>query len=264
MPLPQDARRQSCKNAPAMPPADQPRPLDGLEERLWRFAAAMTGDRTRATRILCSVLFATERPGRRGADAPPGEFRLLRSIALAARDMPHANDAPTPPFKATASPDAATLWSALHRLPRAQRFAWLIGVFATGDDGDVLRTEDAAVIMGVPLDEFASLREAASVALAEDGDPHGIHALRKALTPTSSDAVPDALAEVRHSSRRRWRVSTVLIILAVLIFMIVFGAIMVDLVSRDERDEQDRHRRDELQQEFSNPMPNPAPTRTSP
>lgn len=220
--------------------------VDAVEAPLWRLACALTGDRGKATHVLCTVLANAERPGRGGGAAPVGPVRLARAIALVSRD---AQPGVIPPFDARIDAEAASLWKALHALPRAERVAWTIARLGP----QPLLADDAAFVMGAPAEVFAEAQQSAErmlgVSLA------GQAALLTALTPMPQDGVDASLGAMRERARRRWRRTSAALLFAFLAFTLVFGSIMLDLVGRDAKDAKQREALDRAQRAFSNPMP---------
>ena len=196
-------------------------------------------------------------PGRQGSGAPQGEVRLLRAIALATRGEQNAGGQP---LHAKATSEVAAHWAALYALPRAQRIAWTIGNLSKARVAD----DEAAFIMGVTPDVFAAERDAAHAALGEHAGPAERAGLAEALSPVPTDGVAEALQDARRSAQRRWKGTGALLVLAFLIMAALLGSIMLDLVGRDTKDEQERERLDRAQREFSNPMPADAGSKDAP
>ncbi len=242
---------------PTPSPAPASETLAPLEGRLWRLASALTGDRPCATRILAAVLSHAERPGRRGGGAPQGEVRLLRAIALASRDQHVAHASP---LQSEASPDVEACWDALQGLPRAQCVAWIIGNVSK----DAIADSEAAFIMGVAPNVFATELDGAQSALGALVNEAVCAQLIDALSPVPADGVVEALREARASAERRWKRTGVMLVIVFLIMTGILASIMIDLLGRDARVETERERIDRAQREFSNPMPSITDSKSTP
>jgi hypothetical protein len=103
------------------------------ERRIWRLAFLLTGDRTRAARLIDAVLRDQPDPG----SVDPA--RLDRLVILHARDIPHAASNPGP-----MSDEAGKAMRTLLALPEQPREAWVLTRLDGLDELRVSRAMDCS------------------------------------------------------------------------------------------------------------------------